>query len=1136
MSSKVSKHRRVPPTKYHNSTENTDRSVGGASFPTVGIGEKTGPTVPLDASTETAEPRGGPRQGRSSPRNESRRVVELESELVETRDYLQSVQEQYESINEELQASNEEVQSANEELQSINEELETSKEELESANEELTTVNEEMANRNADLNRLNSDLVNIQTSANLAIVLLGRDLTIRRFSVRAAKLWNLLATDIGRPFGQVRHNLVFEERRARPASGYPHSRHREGNRRQRSRTLKTSASSGFEAARALPDLEHFITDVIHSGREQEREVRDNEGCWYSLRVRPYLTLENKVDGAVLVLVDIDAIKQKERMQTAALEFAQSTVDTVREPLLVLDDKLRVHSAGRSFYQTFRVTPEETIGRFIYDLGNGQWNIPRLRQLLEEILPQNSGFDDLEVEHEFERLGRRTMCLNARRLEDVGSGSQWILLAIEDIAESKRLQQEIQGARLAEAVVRTARDPLLILENDLHVRMASEAFYRVFQVSPGEIEGQSIFDLGSGQWNLPKLRLLLERILPGDSSFDNFEVTHDFDRIGHRTMVLNGRKLAGVGPPEKILLGIQDITAQKRAEAAQARLAAIVESSDDAIISKDLNGVITSWNKGAERLFGYLVEEVVGQSVTILIPSGRFEEEAVILERIRRGEHIEHYETVRRRKDGTLLEVSLTISPITDSQGHVVGASKIVRDVTERKHTEKTLALLAAVNQDLVRLTGTDEIMQSAGARLGAHLDLSGCNFVEINETADQAVCTHEWSRGDVPSTVGIHTLADYVTDDFRKSTRAEEVVVVRDTVLDPRTNREKFDRLSIRSFVSVPLARDGQWKALFNVYHVTPHDWQDDEIALVRDLATRVWTRLERARAEEALRRAAEFDEAVMTNMGEGLYTVDDQGLVTFMNPAAEKLFGWKLEELLGKKMHEMTHYRYPDGRPFPASECAGLQVLKQGKTLTEHEDVFISKNGTFLDVVYSSSPLREAGKIKGLVVVFRDVSERKKAEEALRKSEQRFARFMQHLPGLAWIKDVEGRYVYVNDRAETAFAAQRAELYGRTDQELFPPETASQFTQNDQQALASESGIQTIETLTHTDGTVHYSIVSKFPIPGPEGQTVLVGGVAFDITEQKRAEEALRESEARFRLLADSAPGPDLGKWARWL
>ena len=144
--------------------------------------------------------------------------------------------------------------------------------------------------------------------------------------------------------------------------------------------------------------------------------------------------------------------------------------------------------------------------------------------------------------------------------------------------------------------------------------------------------------------------------------------------------------------------------------------------------------------------------------------------------------------------------------------------------------------------------------------------------------------------------------------------------------------------------------------------------------------------------ARESLHRAKQFDDAVMENMGEGLYTVDSQGALTFMNPAAEQLFGWTFDELRGRKMHDVIHYKHPDGSPFPAEECPGLQVLRFGKTLTAHEDVFIRKDGTFFDVVYSSSPLREDGNITGLVVVFRDVTARKKADEALRQAHEQLA------------------------------------------------------------------------------------------------------------------------------------------------
>jgi PAS domain S-box-containing protein len=141
----------------------------------------------------------------------------------------------------------------------------------------------------------------------------------------------------------------------------------------------------------------------------------------------------------------------------------------------------------------------------------------------------------------------------------------------------------------------------------------------------------------------------------------------------------------------------DINSRKQAEAAEWRLAAIVESSDDAIVSKDLNGIITSWNRGAERLFGYEAEEVIGKSITILIPADRQDEEPRILERLRRGERVDHFETVRRRKDGRPIEISLTVSPVKDDSGRIIGASKIARDITERKRLEEQLLL---VNREL----------------------------------------------------------------------------------------------------------------------------------------------------------------------------------------------------------------------------------------------------------------------------------------------------------------------------------------------------------------------------------------------------------------------------------------------------
>lgn len=216
------------------------------------------------------------RTTRAPSAEELSRITDLETELSETREYLQSLNEQVQTANEEFQAANEEVQSANEELQSANEELETSKEELESTNEELTTVNEELSHRNIELTRLNNDLVNLQASAKVAVVLLSAELKIRRFDPYAEKLFDLLLGDIGRPIAHLRHHLVVGD------------------------------------AQSPLELELLCAEVVLTMREEEREVREKGGRWYSLRVRPYVTPDGKADGAVIVLMDIDTLKRNER--------------------------------------------------------------------------------------------------------------------------------------------------------------------------------------------------------------------------------------------------------------------------------------------------------------------------------------------------------------------------------------------------------------------------------------------------------------------------------------------------------------------------------------------------------------------------------------------------------------------------------------------------------------------------------------------------------------------------------------------------------------------------------------------------------------------------------------------------------
>src|ERR1700751_1266246 len=536
------------------------------------------------------------------------------------------------------------------------------------------------------------------------------------------------------------------------------------------------------------------------------------------------------------------------------------------------------------------------------------------------------------------------------------------------------------------------------------------------------------------------------------------------------------------PSPLVIAMVEDLTAKKRAEEARFRHAAIVESSDDAIISKDLNGVIVSWNGGAERIYGYTEGEAVGEPITILVPRELVDEEDKILERVRAGERIEHYETLRVTKEEKGINVSLSVSPIKDSSGRIVGLCSISRDISDRKRGEEARRL---AEQEFAKANERLQLAMEAGAAGGWDYDLKTGKDVWFGAAHAQLGMTRDETLGSPKE------FWDRVHGDDRE--RLEHALQV------AKEKREDFGE-DVRV-----VWRDGttHWLRSRGRFHYAANGEAERSVGISLDIT-------ERKRAEEALSRYA----AIVESSEDAIASATLDGIIVSWNTGAQHMYGYTEAEAVGKPI---TMILPPELRD---EEKKILETVRAGGHISQFETVRVAKTGKRINVSLTISPIKDSsGRMVGVSGIARDITARKRAEEALAEMNRTLAAqaaslqareellrvFVKNVPAAVAMLDRDMRYLQISDRWCSDNSVEAPELLGRSRELL--PEMPDRWKEANRRALRGET-LRADEDRWESGGSTRWGRWEVRPWRNADGT---VGGIlvlAEDITRRKQLEE----------------------------